>query len=207
MKYDDDKDALAAEYVLGTLSSDERDQAEAMLAIDPGFEAAVRQWERRLGELNVMVEAVEPRPQVWDRIKVGLGHQGAGHEDAGHEDAGQEHAELALPRIENVAPHVPDDLHEPEGLEQPEEDHAPEPALTLEASDQPEAEAETAETAETEETEIAPAESAHLAALEASLFKPNRAPTPPRRCARSRAPPHAAPISSFWRTEPRTGGA
>ncbi len=89
MKYDDDKDALAAEYVLGTLSSDERDQAEAMLAIDPGFEAAVRQWERRLGELNVMVEAVEPRPQVWDRIKVGLGHQGAGHEDAGHEDAGQ----------------------------------------------------------------------------------------------------------------------
>lgn len=171
MKYDDDKDALAAEYVLGTLSSDERDQAEAMLAIDPGFEAAVRQWERRLGELNVMVEAVEPRPQVWDRIKVGLGHQGAGHEDAGHEDAGQEHAELALPRIENVAPHVPDDLHEPEGLEQPEEDHAPEPALTLEASDQPEAEAETAETAETEETEIAPAESAHLAALEASLFQ------------------------------------
>ena len=75
MKYDDDKDALAAEYVLGTLSSDERDQAEAMLAIDPGFEAAVRQWERRLGELNVMVEAVEPRPQVWDRIKVGLGHR------------------------------------------------------------------------------------------------------------------------------------
>ena len=137
MKYDDDKDALAAEYVLGTLSSDERDQAEAMLSIDPGFEAAVRQWERRLGELNVMVEAVEPRPQVWDRIKVGWGEAlGA---DAGHDDAGREHAELALPRIGNVAPHVPDDLHEPEGLEQPEEDHAPEPALTLEASDQPEA--------------------------------------------------------------------
>jgi anti-sigma-K factor RskA len=167
MKYDDDKDALAAEYVLGTLSSDERDQAEAMLSIDPGFEAAVRQWERRLGELNVMVEAVEPRPQVWDRIKVGLGHQ-----DAGHEDAGREHAELALPRIENVAPHVPDDLQEPEGLEQPEEDHAPEPALTLDASDQPEPEPETAETAETEETETAPVESAHLAALEASLFQP-----------------------------------
>ncbi len=168
MKYDDDKDALAAEYVLGTLSSDERDQAEAMLAIDPGFEAAVRQWERRLGELNVMVEAVEPRPEVWDRIKVGLGHEGAGHEQA----------ELALPRIENVAPHVPDDLHEPES-ERPEDVHAPEPPTALDASDQPEPEAETpetAETAETEETENAPAESAHLAALEASLFQTEAEP-------------------------------
>ncbi len=35
--YDDDQDALAAEYVLGTLSADEREQAEALLAIDPGF--------------------------------------------------------------------------------------------------------------------------------------------------------------------------
>jgi len=67
--YDDDRDALAAEYVLGTLSADERDQAEALLAIDPGFAEIVRVWERRLGELNVMVEAVEPPPQVWEKIK------------------------------------------------------------------------------------------------------------------------------------------
>ena len=67
--YDDDRDALAAEYVLGTLSADERDQAEALLVIDPGFAEIVRVWERRLGELNVMVEAVEPPPDVWDRIK------------------------------------------------------------------------------------------------------------------------------------------
>ncbi|MGA9008254.1 MAG: anti-sigma factor, partial [Xanthobacteraceae bacterium] len=67
--YDDDRDALAAEYVLGTLSADERDQAEALLAIDPGFAEIVRVWERRLGELNVMVEAVDPPPQVWDKIK------------------------------------------------------------------------------------------------------------------------------------------
>ena len=200
MKYDDDKDALAAEYVLGTLSSDERDQAEAMLSIDPGFEAAVRQWERRLGELNVMVEAVEPRPQVWDRIKVGLGH----------EDAGREHAELALPRIENVAPHVPDDLHEPEGLEQPEEDHAPEPALTLDVSDQPEpeAEAETAETGRRNRRRAAGSRRIWPRWKRACFsLKPDRAPTPPRRCGWSRARAHAAPISSFWRTGPRTGGA
>ena len=66
---DTDQDALAAEYVLGTLSADERDQAEALLGIDPGFARAVRQWERRLGELNVMVEAVEPAPEVWDKIR------------------------------------------------------------------------------------------------------------------------------------------
>ena len=50
--YDDDRDALAAEYVLGTLSGDERTQAETLMSIDPAFEAVVRQWERRLGELN-----------------------------------------------------------------------------------------------------------------------------------------------------------
>jgi anti-sigma-K factor RskA len=69
---DDDLDALAAEYVLGTLASDERAHAEALIAIDPGFTETVRQWERRLGELNVMVEAVEPPAEVWDKIKTGI---------------------------------------------------------------------------------------------------------------------------------------
>jgi anti-sigma-K factor RskA len=67
--HDDDRDALAAEYVLGTLSAEERDEAEALLARDAGFVETVRIWEHRLGELNVMVEAVEPPPDVWERIK------------------------------------------------------------------------------------------------------------------------------------------
>ncbi|MFZ0990119.1 MAG: hypothetical protein WAN27_20600, partial [Xanthobacteraceae bacterium] len=70
--YDDDRDALAAEYVLGTLSAEERDQAEALLAKDAGFAEVVRLWEHRLGELNVMVEAVEPPPDLWERIKTGI---------------------------------------------------------------------------------------------------------------------------------------
>jgi anti-sigma-K factor RskA len=69
---DDDRDALAAEYVLGTLSAEERDQAEALLARDAGFAKTVRLWEHRLGELNVMVEAVEPAPDLWERIKTGI---------------------------------------------------------------------------------------------------------------------------------------
>lgn len=67
--YDEEQDTLAAEYVLGTLSAEEREHAEALRTFDPGFEAAVLQWERRLGELNVMVEAVEPPPELWDKIK------------------------------------------------------------------------------------------------------------------------------------------
>jgi anti-sigma-K factor RskA len=71
--YDDAQDALAAEYVLGTLSAEEREHAEALLAIDSGFAESVRQWERRLGELNVMVEAVEPPPAVWEKIRAEIG--------------------------------------------------------------------------------------------------------------------------------------
>jgi len=62
-------DALAAEYVLGTLDDGERAQARALLTVDPGFVAKVQFWERRLGELHTMVEPVEPEPGLWLRIK------------------------------------------------------------------------------------------------------------------------------------------
>jgi anti-sigma-K factor RskA len=71
--YDEDQDALAAEYVLGTLSIEERGHAEALLLIDTAFVELVRQWERRLGELNVMVESVEPPTDLWDKIKPDIG--------------------------------------------------------------------------------------------------------------------------------------
>jgi anti-sigma-K factor RskA len=68
----DDKDVLAAEYVLGTLSPDERAQAQALIVVDPGFGEIVRNWERKLGELNVLVAPVEPPAGTWDRIKAGI---------------------------------------------------------------------------------------------------------------------------------------
>jgi anti-sigma-K factor RskA len=107
--YDDDRDALAAEYVLGTLSADERDQAEALRAIDPGFAETVRVWERRLGELNVMVEAVEPPADVWDKIKAGI-------------DGGEPQFESAPPASLEGAPQtVPEAAPEeaPEALSEP----------------------------------------------------------------------------------------
>jgi anti-sigma-K factor RskA len=64
-----DKEVLAAEYVLGTLGLDERVQVQQMLASDPTFASIVRDWERRLGELNVLVTPVMPPPAILDRIK------------------------------------------------------------------------------------------------------------------------------------------
>lgn len=67
----EDQEALAAEYVLGTLDADERAQAAALRGADPNFARMVDAWERRLGELNTMVVPVEPPPHVWNRI-IGL---------------------------------------------------------------------------------------------------------------------------------------
>ena len=111
--YDDDRDALAAEYVLGTLSADERDQAEALLAIDPGFAEIVRVWERRLGELNVMVEAVEPPPEVWDKIKT----ETVGPDIAAPGPRLTAEEGFSFPPIEDAAPEA---AHEPTAELQPE---------------------------------------------------------------------------------------
>ena len=65
----DTPDVLAAEYVLGTLASNEREQAESLIASDPAFAQLVRTWERRLGQLHAMVQPVEPPPETWARIR------------------------------------------------------------------------------------------------------------------------------------------
>jgi hypothetical protein len=67
-----DSDALAAEYVLGTLDSDEREQARSLLSTDETFATNVKLWERRFGELHLMVEPVEPDPRLWERVKAKL---------------------------------------------------------------------------------------------------------------------------------------
>ena len=62
-------DALAAEYVLGTLDADELAQAQALAGTAPEFADKVKRWERRFGELHLMVEPVDPEPRIWERIK------------------------------------------------------------------------------------------------------------------------------------------
>ncbi|MGM4893114.1 anti-sigma factor [Tardiphaga sp. 839_C3_N1_4] len=76
MAYSEDHIALAAEYALGTLSAEERVQVETMMSVDKDFAAVVEAWERKLGVLNQMVGLVEPRPEVWEKIRVAIGLAG-----------------------------------------------------------------------------------------------------------------------------------
>jgi anti-sigma-K factor RskA len=76
MVLSDDDIALAAEYALGTLDAEERAQVEAKMAADKAFSEMVTAWEYRLGSLNQMVGAVEPRPVVWDNIKAAIRPEG-----------------------------------------------------------------------------------------------------------------------------------
>jgi len=76
MAYSEDHIALAAEYALGTLDADERARVETMMSADPDFTAVVVAWEHKLGALNQMVGSVEPRPELWEKIRAAIGHAG-----------------------------------------------------------------------------------------------------------------------------------
>ncbi len=89
-----DKDVLAAEYVLGTLDSEDRANVEMLLALDPDFAATVAKWERRLGELSALVESVDPPNDTWEWIKVRI---------AGVQPSGQ----MWLPGVNDPPPPPP----------------------------------------------------------------------------------------------------
>lgn len=97
MAYSEDHIALAAEYALGTLDADERARVEAMMSIDQEFTAMVEGWERKLGVLNQMVGSVEPRDEVWEKIKASVGITGIREVDVvavandGHEQSAAPH--------------------------------------------------------------------------------------------------------------------
>jgi anti-sigma-K factor RskA len=72
MTMDEDREILAAEYVLGTLDVAERAEAERLIATEPEFAARVRYWESRLSPLADVVEGVEPPASVWPKILAAL---------------------------------------------------------------------------------------------------------------------------------------
>jgi anti-sigma-K factor RskA len=72
---DDDHDALqalAGEYVLGSLPAEQRDQVEQRLPYEPALRAAVDAWEQRLHPLTALVSPQQPSPQLWRRIERSL---------------------------------------------------------------------------------------------------------------------------------------
>lgn len=64
----DELEALAAEYVLGTLDPAERLALEARLSGDPALRAAVADWARRLQPLADSLPAAEARPELIDGV-------------------------------------------------------------------------------------------------------------------------------------------
>ncbi|MBV7542364.1 anti-sigma factor domain-containing protein [Acidovorax sp. sic0104] len=67
-----DDDALAGEYVLGTLPAATRHALEQRLPADPALQRAVLAWESRLHPLTQLAEPVAPSPRLWERIDASL---------------------------------------------------------------------------------------------------------------------------------------
>ncbi|WP_029029905.1 anti-sigma factor [Salinarimonas rosea] len=70
--HEGDDDALAGEYVLGTLRGDERAAFEARLAREPALAEAVAAWQERLAPLTEAVAPVAPPADLFARIEARL---------------------------------------------------------------------------------------------------------------------------------------
>lgn len=69
----DDLDLLAAEYVIGLLTSEEMHEVEVEAAVNPTLAASITRWQTRL---HPMAEAVPPLPppaEVWQRVEATIG--------------------------------------------------------------------------------------------------------------------------------------
>ncbi|MGJ7612572.1 MULTISPECIES: anti-sigma factor [unclassified Variovorax] len=69
----EDIDALAGEYVLGTLSASARATVDARMRTEPVLRDAVQAWEARLLPLTALAPPAEPSPALWSRIEQSLG--------------------------------------------------------------------------------------------------------------------------------------
>src|SRR6185295_14276658 len=75
MKHDDPKliDALAAEFVLGTLGGRARRRFERWRAKEWHVERRVQAWEERLAGLALRLTPMRPSPHVWANIEKRIG--------------------------------------------------------------------------------------------------------------------------------------
>lgn len=71
----DRADALAGEYVLGTLRGRARARFERAARTDPALSDALRRWEERLLPLAEALPAVQPPERVWRAIQSRVGAQ------------------------------------------------------------------------------------------------------------------------------------
>ncbi|MGM0769060.1 MAG: anti-sigma factor [Pseudomonadota bacterium] len=64
-----DLDTLAAEFVLGTLTPQERDKLTSRRSEEPELDALILAWEERLSPLLEEVEPIQPGPDLLARIE------------------------------------------------------------------------------------------------------------------------------------------
>jgi anti-sigma-K factor RskA len=69
----EERDAVAGEYVLGTLSRDEHAEVDQALAQNPALQSDVYAWQDRLLSLSKRATPLSPRAQLWQRIDATLG--------------------------------------------------------------------------------------------------------------------------------------
>jgi anti-sigma-K factor RskA len=69
---EDDRDGLAAEYVIGTLEAAERAYVERLAARDPVMAGLIADWQDRLMPLILLAPPVPPPAGLWRRIERGL---------------------------------------------------------------------------------------------------------------------------------------
>lgn len=68
----EERDALAAEYVLGTLEAREAAAVAAALPADAALAEAVAAWEAKLAPLTALAPPEAPPPDLWARIAAAL---------------------------------------------------------------------------------------------------------------------------------------
>ncbi len=69
----EERDLMAAEYVLGTLDEAAHEAVEREQAADAGLRAAIYAWQDRLLALSARAPAQQPSPSLWARIESRLG--------------------------------------------------------------------------------------------------------------------------------------
>ncbi|MBV8915129.1 MAG: anti-sigma factor [Acetobacteraceae bacterium] len=69
----DDPDLLAAEYVLGALTPEEKRALEALALHDPAIAQSISDWQDRLAPLGLAIPAAMPPPVLWRRLALASG--------------------------------------------------------------------------------------------------------------------------------------
>ena len=79
MAGEDELDLLAAEYVLGVLTAEERATVERRLVSDADLAARVAAWQERFVPLAEDLAPLTPHPQVWQRIRRSIANESSEH--------------------------------------------------------------------------------------------------------------------------------